>query len=160
MSRTDAVTDADFGFLLASAYAAYVELLHARLIERGFPRPRPAYGAVLRSLQREPATLTALAARIGVTKQALARVVDEMRQAGLVEAGTDPDDARVRPLSLTARGEEMVAAAIGIGEEVASGLARGLGADAAASLRAGLERLVTDAGAAEDLAARRLRAPV
>jgi DNA-binding MarR family transcriptional regulator len=151
---------ADFGFLLASAYAAYVRHLHARLVERGFPRPRPAYGPVLRALQGEPATSSALAARIGITKQAIGRVVEEMRGAGLIAAGSDPRDGRARPLALTVRGEEMVAAATAVGEEVLAGLAGSLGADAARDLRAGLERIVADAGGADDLAARRLRAPV
>jgi DNA-binding MarR family transcriptional regulator len=160
MSRDASAAGADFGFLLASAYVAYVRHLHARLVEQGFPRPRPAYGPVLRALQREPATASALAARIGVTKQALGRVVDEMRDADLVTAGSDPADGRARPLALTARGEAMVGAATAIGEEVLASLARSLGVDAAHDLRAGLERIVAEAGAADDLAARRLRAPV
>ena len=160
MSSPAAADHADFGFLLASAYVAYVGHLHGRLVEQGFPKPRPAYGPVLRALQREPATSSSLAARIGVTKQALGRVVDEMRGAGLLTAGSDPHDGRARPLALTAHGEAMVAAATAIGEEVLAGLARSLGADVARGLRAGLERLVGDAGAGDDLAARRLRAPV
>jgi DNA-binding MarR family transcriptional regulator len=80
-----------------------------------------------------------------------------MRDAGLVEQAPDPADGRARVLSLTARGDAMVAAAIRIGTDYEAALTAQLGPRQAGALRTGLESIVEQAGAASDLAARRVR---
>ena len=102
-------------------------------------------------------TLSALARDLGITKQAVARVVDDMRAAGLVEQLPDPSDGRARLLALTDRGDAMVDAAIEIGTAYERRLAADLGAEPARTLRAGLEHIVAVAGGDADLAARRVR---
>jgi DNA-binding MarR family transcriptional regulator len=87
----------------------------------------------------------------------VARVVDDMRAAGLVEQTPDPADGRARVLSLTARGDAMVAAAIAIGTGYEAALADELGPRQARALRQGLEAIVRRAGAAGELVARRVR---
>ncbi len=154
---SDTTSDADFGLLFALAFRCYVAHLHAELAERGFPAARSAFGPVLRGLRGRQITLSALARDLGITKQAVARVIDDMRAAGLVEQLPDPTDGRARLLALTGRGQAMVAAAIEIGTTYETFLAADLGADPAKALREGLERIVANAGAAGDLAARRVR---
>jgi DNA-binding MarR family transcriptional regulator len=154
---SDARTDTDFGLLFALAFRCYIDHLHAQLAERGFAPVRSAFGPVLRALRARETTLTALAAELDVSKQAVNRVVDDMRAAGLVAQRGDPADGRARILSLTPRGEAMVDAAIVIGSDYERALARDLGADRAMALREALEGIVQQAGAAGDLAARRVR---
>jgi DNA-binding MarR family transcriptional regulator len=150
-------SDVDFGILFALAYRCYVDHLHARLAEQGFTPVRSAFGPVLRALRDRPTGLTALAADLGISKQAVARVVDDMRAAGLVEQAPDPTDGRARVLSLTTRGDAMVAAAIAIANDYEASLAEQLGARQAEAVRRGLEQIVEGAGAQADLAARRVR---
>jgi len=149
--------DVDFGILFALAFRCYVDHLHAGLAEQGYTGIRSTFGPVLRALRDRPAGLTALAGELGVTKQAVARVVDDMRAAGLVEQTPDPDDGRGRLLSLTPRGEAMVTAAVAIGTAYEAELAEELGPRQARALRAGLERIVARSGAQAELAARRVR---
>ena len=150
-------SDVDFGILFALAFRCYIDHLHEQLAEQGFTPVRSTFGPVLRALHDRPTSLTALAGDLGVTKQAVARVVEDMRDAGLVEQAADPADGRARVLSLTARGEAMVAAAIRIGTEYETALSEQLGARQARALRTALEAIVERAGARGDLAARRVR---
>jgi DNA-binding MarR family transcriptional regulator len=150
-------SDVDFGILFALAFRCYVDHLHEQLAEQGFAPVRSSFGPVLRALRDRPASLTTLAGELGISKQAVARVVDDMRAAGLVEQTPDPADGRARVLSLTARGDAMVAAAIAIGTGYEAALADELGPRQARALRQGLEAIVRRAGAASELAARRVR---
>jgi DNA-binding MarR family transcriptional regulator len=153
---SDPSSEADFGLLFALAFRCYVSHLHEQLEARGFTPVRSAFGPVLRSLRGRRVTLSALARDLGITKQAVARVVDDMRAAGLVEQLPDPSDGRSRLLALTSRGDAMVDAAIEIGTSYEASLAAHPGAPAVA-LRAGLEHVVALAGGGADLAARRVR---
>jgi DNA-binding MarR family transcriptional regulator len=137
-------TRTDFGLLLAQAFNAYIEHLHRGLADRGFSDLRPAFGLALRALHERPRTLTALAGELGVTKQAAAKVVGELEARSLIEREPSPDDRRATLLRLSPRGRALVAAAIRIGNAVERDLGRDLGDDAAAHLRAALERLAYD----------------
>jgi DNA-binding MarR family transcriptional regulator len=134
----------DFGLLLAQAFNAYIEHLHRELAHRGFSDLRPAFGLALRALHERPRTLTALAGELGVTKQAAAKVVVELEGRSLIEREPSPEDGRATLLRLSPRGRSLVAAAIRIGDAVERDLGRNLGDDAAAHLRAALERLAYD----------------
>jgi DNA-binding MarR family transcriptional regulator len=154
---SDTSPDADFGLLFALAFRCYVDHLHEQLAEAGFGGVRSTFGPVLRALRAGDSTLVALAHDLGVTKQAVGRVVEDMRADGLVGQRVDPADGRARLLSLTERGRAMVDAAIEIGTRFESAVAGELGASQARALRAGLEHVVERAGAAGELAARRVR---
>jgi len=137
-------TQTDFGLLFAQALNAYVAHLHRRLGERGFSDLRPTFGLPLRALHEQPRTLTELARGLGVSKQAAAKIVAELDGRSLIEREPSPDDGRATLLRLSARGRSLVRAAIEIGNAVERDLARDLGDDAAAHIRAGLERLAHD----------------
>jgi DNA-binding MarR family transcriptional regulator len=154
---SDTTARADFGLLLALAFQSYVAHLHEHLACRGFSPARSAFGPVLRTLRGRQMTLTVLAHDLGITKQAVARVVEDMRTAGLVEQLPDPTDGRARLLSLTARGDAMVDAAIEIGTAFEARLASDLGPGPARALRSGLERIAEHGDGGADLAARRVR---
>lgn len=154
---SDTRPEPDFGLLFALAFRCYVDHLHAGLSERGFTPVRSAFGPVLRALRARETTLTALAADLGVSKQAAGRIVDDMRDAGLVSQRSDPADGRARILALTERGEAMVNAAIAIATDYEQSLRAQLGETRAKALREALEHVVESSGAAGDLAARRVR---
>ena len=137
-------TRTDFGLLFAQALNSYVAHLHRGLADRGFSDLRPTFGLSLRALHERPRTLTELARELGVTKQAAAKVVGPLEQRRLIEREPSPADGRSTLLRLSGRGQSLVAAAIEIGNAVERDLADELGEEAAAGLRAALERLAYD----------------
>jgi DNA-binding MarR family transcriptional regulator len=141
--------EADFGILFALAFRCYVDHLHTELAERGFTPVRPAFGPVLRALRSREDTLTGLARELAVSKQAVSRVVDDMRTAGLVSQGSDPADGRARPLALTPRGEAMVDAAVAVATAYEHSLVASLGSDGAQALRQALTHIVESGGRRE-----------
>jgi DNA-binding MarR family transcriptional regulator len=154
---SDSSGEADFGLLFALAFRCYVDQLHDELAAAGFVGVRSAFGPVLRALRAGDSTLVALARDLGVTKQAVARVVEDMRAQGLLSQRHDAADGRVRMLALTERGRKLVDTAIEIGGRFESALATELGERRTRQLRAGLEHVVKRSGAAGELAARRVR---
>ncbi|MDX3569198.1 MarR family winged helix-turn-helix transcriptional regulator [Streptomyces sp. ID05-47C] len=77
---------------------------------RGF-EGRPAFGFAFARLAPDGATVTELAAHLGVTKQAASQLVDELVRKGYVERRAHPVDARARLVVLTERGWECTRAA-------------------------------------------------
>jgi DNA-binding MarR family transcriptional regulator len=136
--------DADFGVLLGLAYQTLVRELNGRLAIAGFD-VKPQYGYVFRALLKEDLTSTKLGARLGITTQGAAKLVDEMERAGYVEKHPDPDDARVRVLRLAERGRQAVAEARRIHQDFEDRLAERYGADDVAALRRVFEGMVDDA---------------
>jgi DNA-binding MarR family transcriptional regulator len=78
--------------------------IHEGVVARGFPDLRPAHGFAFARLAPAGATVTDLAAHLGVTKQAASQLVDEVERKGYVERRPHPGDARARLVVLTERG--------------------------------------------------------
>ncbi|MFI2434008.1 MarR family winged helix-turn-helix transcriptional regulator [Streptomyces sp. NPDC018693] len=93
------------------------------VVARGFEGVRPAHGFTFARMAPDGATVTDLAAHLGVTKQAASQLVDEIVRKGYAERRPHPDDARARLIVLTERGWACVRAA----EEVAAGVVRAWG---------------------------------
>lgn len=90
--------------------------------------------------------LTELAESALVTKQTAGHLVDQLERAGYVRRVPDPSDARARLVQIAGRGEALVAIARRVESEVEAEWTAYLGEEAAAQLRAALERLreITD----------------
>jgi len=89
---------------LLSAGRALVDGISAGVRARGFDDLRPAHGFAFARLAPHGATITQLAAHLGVTRQAAAQLVDELLARGYVRRSRHPDDARARLITLTDRG--------------------------------------------------------
>ncbi|MXM63520.1 MarR family transcriptional regulator [Streptomyces sp. HUCO-GS316] len=74
------------------------------VVARGFEGLRPAHGFAFARLAPDGATVTDLAAHLGVTKQAASQLVDEIVRKGYAERRPHPEDARARLVVLTERG--------------------------------------------------------
>jgi len=105
------MAEPDIGILLALAYQQFVTDLHVDLGERGFDDLARSDGYVFRALDAEPLTTSALADRLGVSKQGAGQLVDDMSRRGYVQSRPDPSDGRARLLELTTRGRQALAAA-------------------------------------------------
>jgi DNA-binding MarR family transcriptional regulator len=147
----------DFGILLLVAARAFADDLHARLAAEGFPAMRAGFGFMFRAMQGGEPTPGALAVRLGVSKQAVGKVLDEMEQRGFVERRPDPVDRRVRHVRLTEHGRAASQAAMRLGGEIEADLCARVGADQVAALRTALMAYAEAHGGGEDAAARRAR---
>lgn len=89
--------------LLATA-GELTQRIHDGVVARGFEGVRPAHGFAFARLAPSGATVTELAAHLGVTKQAASQLVDEIVSKGYAERRPHPGDARARLIVLTERG--------------------------------------------------------
>jgi DNA-binding MarR family transcriptional regulator len=88
----------------------------------GRPHLRRSHTALFPHIDLDGTRITDLAERIGVTKQAVSQLVDDLVAAGVVERVEDPEDARARRVVFTERGR----AGIFDGLEVLRGLEKEL----------------------------------
>lgn len=135
--------DLDFGVLLGLGYQGLVRELDAGLEAAGFD-VKPSYGYVFRTLLKEDLTTTKFGARLGITTQGAAKLIDEMERLGYVEKHPDPDDGRVKVLRLAERGHRAVAEARRIHLAFERRLAERYGAEDVAAMRRVLEALIDD----------------
>ncbi|MGW0950477.1 MarR family winged helix-turn-helix transcriptional regulator [Streptomyces sp. NPDC002545] len=85
--------------------------IHDGVVARGFEGLRPTHGFAFARLAPDGATVTELAAHLGVTKQAASQLVDEIVRKGYAERLPHPQDARARLVVLTERGRACTRAA-------------------------------------------------
>ncbi|RZU49381.1 MarR family protein [Krasilnikovia cinnamomea] len=145
----------DLGILLALAYQNFVRDLRSHLAEQGFDDLGRSDGFVFRALGASPMSISELAVRLEVTKQAAAQIVDDMQRRGYVRRTPDPHDRRAQRLELTDRGAAALAAARQFHQRYERRLARAHGAAAMAALRDVLNAV---AGGPDETLAPRLRA--
>lgn len=161
MPRRSSISDAEHARLDAAKRASTLQLLFraARLLDeaavarvRTDPAAaalRTAHTALLPHLDFAGTRLTDLAARVGVSKQAVAPLIDELEALGTVERVPDPDDGRAKLIRLSRPGAE----AIHHGLSVLAGLEAELAATIGKARMADLHRTLTavlaslDAGA-------------
>ncbi len=67
---------------------------------------RPVHTTLFPHIPFDGIRLTALAEKMGVTKQAVQRLVDELESGGFLERVPDPDDGRAKLIRWSARGGE------------------------------------------------------
>jgi DNA-binding MarR family transcriptional regulator len=119
-----------------------IDELHERLGDEGYPDIRPAHGCVFRFIEVEGSRLTEIAARAGMTKQAVGEVVDDLERRGYVERLPDPADGRAKTIRLSARGWDAQAAALRIFAEMERRWGREVGEERVAQLRETIESLL------------------
>ena len=129
--------------LFAVAYRSLVDDLHVQLRSRGWTDVRPAYGFVLLAA-RDGTTAGALAALMGMTKQAASQLVDAMVAAGYIERIAARGDARRKHIALTSRGRKLLATVETVYRDLEQRWADVIGVDTVERLRADLETVLLD----------------
>src|SRR5690349_6751181 len=79
------------------------ETLAALRVEH--PEVRYSHGFLFQQLVEGPRPVGEVASNLGVTSQAVSKMVRELEALGYVTRVPDPDDARVRRVGLTSRGQ-------------------------------------------------------
>ena len=131
----------DFGILLGLAYQAFVVELRDDLGRAGLGGVGRADGYVFRALDQQPLTVSDLATRLGVTKQAAGQIVSDMEERRLVSRRPDPDDGRSRLLELTPEGRRALRRARAFHRKFEARLSRELGPEAVATVVHALEHI-------------------
>ncbi|MFF1276917.1 MarR family winged helix-turn-helix transcriptional regulator [Streptomyces marokkonensis] len=118
--------------------------IHDGVVARGFEGVRPAHGFAFTRLAPDGATVTDLAAHLGVTKQAASQLVDELVRKGYAERRPHPGDARARLVVLTESGWACTRAAEEAAAEVVRTWGGVLGEADVRALREVLLRITPD----------------
>ena len=126
--------------LLLAAASAVVAGIQAGVAARGFEDVRPAHGFAFARLAPHGATVTELAAHLGVTRQAAGQLVDELVGKGYVARQPHPGDARARLVVLTEKGWDCARAADAAAAETLRPWLASLGERRARQLREDLAR--------------------
>src|SRR5664279_1001940 len=127
--------------LMREAFVALNDVVIARLTERGHAEVRSAHGAVFQYLDDTGTTVSVLADRAQMTKQAMAELVRHLETHGYVTRVPDPDDRRAKLVTPTARGHEVITIAQELVPELEGRVSRVLGADRMQALRDDLEAI-------------------
>jgi DNA-binding MarR family transcriptional regulator len=128
--------------LLAMSYRLLIDGLHIRLRDAGWTDVRPSYGFVLLATRDQSTTSTELASLLGVSKQAVSKLIDAMEAGGYVQRSTGIDDARMRTVELLDRGHQLLAAVESIYQDLESEWAEAIGERAVEQTRRNLTRVV------------------
>lgn len=96
--------------LFAMAFRDLVDGLHAELAARGWADVRPVHGFVLLASAQDPPTVSEVGTLLGVSRQAAAKLVEQMVAAGYLHRSGDATDARLVRVASTSRGRELLAA--------------------------------------------------
>uniref|UniRef100_UPI0020BF79F7 MarR family winged helix-turn-helix transcriptional regulator n=1 Tax=Lysinibacillus sp. D4A1_S13 TaxID=2941228 RepID=UPI0020BF79F7 len=94
----------DLTSLLSLSFSTVITELHDKLSELGFEDIRPAHGSMFKRILPNGATGTELAEYLGVSKQAVSKMVDSLENSGYVTRKTHPTDKRGKIIVLTERG--------------------------------------------------------
>lgn len=134
--------DVPLARLMAMAYRSLVVSLHEELAHRGWRDVRPQYGYVLLACRDRPTTSGEVAALLGVSKQAASKLVDAMVEAGLLLRRASAEDARAKPLVLSARGRRLLGTVEDVYVELEEGWAAIIGRRHLEALRSDLVRVL------------------
>ena len=129
--------------LLAMALSAVVEELHERLERRGWERTRPLWGFVLLALRDEPRNISQIGLLLGTTKQAAAKIVAGLEEAGLAARAADRSDRRATTIRLSRGGRRFLADVERIYMEIETEWAAAIGERRLEAVRTGLAAAIT-----------------
>jgi DNA-binding MarR family transcriptional regulator len=147
----------DFAILVTAASRGVADRLIEAMGRAGLDEVRSNHGFVIRALGEGSLTLTELAGRLGVSKQAAQKVVDDMEGRGLVERTPSSTDRRAKAIRLTGRGRKVRKTALATSRRFEAELREDLGDEVVDAARAALERFVERNGGLEEVRAGRAR---
>jgi DNA-binding MarR family transcriptional regulator len=137
-------SDRSFWELIDLMYLAVNRHVVRQLRAAGFPDIRPAHGKVFENLDVGGTTVTVLAERAQMTKQAMGELVIDLEGRGYLQRVRDPQDRRAKLVVLTPRGEEAVRRAVTVLGDLHLRAERLVGGAHLRAAREVLDRLVQD----------------
>ncbi|MEU6583354.1 MarR family winged helix-turn-helix transcriptional regulator [Nocardia sp. NPDC046763] len=134
------------GNLLAAAARRLAAELDAGIAAAGFEHLRAAHAPVFQVIDPQGSRQTELAARTGMTKQAVGELIRHLEAHGYVTVAPDPSDGRARMVTLTALGWRVVEAGSEVIARFDAALDETIGHAEVTRLRATLTTIIGGAG--------------
>lgn len=97
--------------LLAARYEWLEGEIYARAEGNGYGHIPPAMARMFGHIGQHSVSTSSLAKKMGISRQAAHKMVNEARRLGLVKLVESPEDRRVKQVAYTDEGREMVASA-------------------------------------------------
>lgn len=129
---------------LRGVFTALNDLVIPHLVQHGFADLRPAHAAVFQYLDDTGTTVSVLAQRARMTKQAMAELILHLETHGYVVRVPDPEDGRAKLVLPTDRGLQVIRAAQSLVPEIERRAAAVIGEERLRQLRADLDALQTE----------------
>lgn len=142
------LSELDLTSLLLLSFRSAINELHERLKELGFGDIRPTHGFMFTYINPNGATGIELAEYLGITKQAVSKMVDYLEKNGYVMRKTHPTDKRGKIIVLTDRGFSVMKAKQEILSEIEQRWVENIGDKRMKIIKEDLTKLVH--GAKED----------
>jgi DNA-binding MarR family transcriptional regulator len=111
-------------------------------VQRAGGRLRMAHTQLFPHITAEGVRLTEIADRLGVTKQAIGPLVDDLEREGVVERVDDPADGRAKRIRWTRKGQRALLHGLSVLAELERELAREVGAARLSALADTCEQLI------------------
>jgi DNA-binding MarR family transcriptional regulator len=146
-TRDEDVFATNTAVLLREAFVALNGLVVPRLAERGFPDVRPAHNVVFQYLDAAGTTVSTLAERAEMTKQAMGELVAHLEERGYVDRVPDPADRRAKLVRPTAKGRDVYRAVRELIPEIEQQVVELIGATRMRQLRRDLQTIRETFGA-------------
>jgi DNA-binding MarR family transcriptional regulator len=124
--------------LLAAATRALNRHITRELHRQGYRDTRPGHAALLANLDLAGNSVTEVAERAQISKQAMARLAVELEDMGIISRRVDGSDKRALTLSFTKRGRDLIRSTVAVVDEVERDLARQIGERSMATLKRSL----------------------
>jgi len=94
--------------LLLSTFTALVDGVVAELEREGHPGVTATHAFALEAIDDGAQSASQLARTLGVSRQAAAKTITALEELRYLDRRDDPEDARRKRLTVTARGNEMI----------------------------------------------------
>src|SRR5690554_332664 len=133
---------ADLALLLLGGFRHMAEEATVRLTARGHPGVRPAHDFALRAIAGGAGTASEVGRRTSVSKQAAAKTVAFLEDAGYVRRTPDGRDRRRSQLTVTDRGVSLMSEGEAVFDELRAEWESLIGRDRVAEVQTALERLL------------------
>ncbi len=118
-------------------------LIEAELARRGYDDVRLSHNTLLAHLDLAGNTITQIAERAQMTKQAMGVLAEELETMGYISRRVDARDGRARVLTFTERGRKLLLESLTIIDEIERQYTARLGEQTMDGLRAGLQAILS-----------------
>ena len=130
------------GMIAQQLQRAFEAECFERLAVAGYTGLRMRHSVLLNALGPDGGRITALAAELGMTKQAMGELVDDLESNGYLERTADPSDRRARVIRYTDKGRAALAMAYEIIPAIEREYAERVGVDRYREVKSTLAELV------------------
>ena len=142
VQQLDELRQQHIGRLLLRAQRAFSVRAIKKLRVHGHEGLSLAHTALLSNLDLQGTRITTLAERVGVTKQAIGHLVQDLEQRGYIARVADPDDRRATNITFTDAGWQFLRDAYQVKREIEAEYSAMLGEEGLLALRSLLTTLL------------------